>query len=414
MLPQNRWIHISAMTLALSVTPAKADELNDLKQQLLQLQQRIEKLETEKAAIPSAPVTQDAITQKSDKPQEGFNGKYGVVTVSGHVNRAVIYADDGVDSGVYHVDNDNSATRLRVIGETALSQDWTIGAQLEVQFESNSSNDYVIDQLHPTLKNNSFTERLLETYFKHKKFGTLWLGQGDTASNKTSEKDISGTRVASYANISAMGGSLKFRDANTHQASDKVGSVFSDFDGLSRTDRLRYDSPNFGGMTLSTSFSDNDTWDLAGHYKRKIGSLKIQGGLAYSHPGEHDYSQINGSLSLLHDTGFNVTFAAGQRNLDDPADGSAKPSDPRFGFIKLGYQFKPNALGTLAVSYDYAVVNDLLLEQDRASTHSLALVQSIDKLGTELFAGYRRWSLDRDAIDLKDIDVLFAGALVRF
>jgi len=41
---------------------------------------------------------------------------------------------------------------------------------------------------------NNFTERKLEIYFDSKRLGRLWLGQGDTASNGTSEVDLSGMR----------------------------------------------------------------------------------------------------------------------------------------------------------------------------------------------------------------------------
>jgi len=37
---------------------------------------------------------------------------------------------------------------------------------------------------------NNFTERKLEIYFDSKRLGRLWLGQGDTASNGTSEVDL--------------------------------------------------------------------------------------------------------------------------------------------------------------------------------------------------------------------------------
>lgn len=407
-----RKLLFSACLVGLSLGPlaASADELDELKQQLQLLQQRIEKLEAKKAS-PPAPET-SPVKKDPQPPKGATRGKYGVIKISGQINRAVLYADDGVLDGLHHVDNDNSSTRLRISGEAGLTPSLLVGARYELQYESNSSADFTIDQDTASIKNNSFTERRIEAYFKHKRFGTLWLGQGDTASNQTSEKDISGTRVASYSEIGAMGRSLQFRDANTHEQTDNsIGNVFSNFDGLSRTDRLRYDTPSLGGLTLSSSLADNDSWDIAGHYKRKIGSLKIAGGLAYANPGHRDYNQYNGSLSMMHDSGFTLTLAAGQRNLEDAPDGR---SNPTFGFIKLGYQFKPNRFGKLALSYDYALTHDLRQEDDEAATHSLAVVQTLDKIGTDLFAGYRRWGLDRPGIDLEDIQVLFAGARVRF
>jgi len=42
---------------------------------------------------------------------------------------------------------------------------------------------------------NKFEEEAAEVYFTHKRLGTLWLGQGDAATNGISETDLSGTGV---------------------------------------------------------------------------------------------------------------------------------------------------------------------------------------------------------------------------
>ena len=59
------------------------------------------------------------------------------LTVSGQVNRGILYADDGEQTDVFHVDNDNSSTRVRFVGEAKPHDNLTIGANIEVQFESN-------------------------------------------------------------------------------------------------------------------------------------------------------------------------------------------------------------------------------------------------------------------------------------
>ena len=41
-------------------------------------------------------------------------------------------------------------------------------------------------------------------------------------------------------------------------------------------------------------------------------------------------------------------------------------------------------------------------------------VQSISEFGTELYAGYRRYELERPGASFDDIDVVLAGARVKF
>jgi hypothetical protein len=54
------------------------------------------------------------------------------LTVSGQVNRGVLFVDNGDTSDIFHVDNDNSSTRLRFVGTGTLTEDVTVGSQIEV------------------------------------------------------------------------------------------------------------------------------------------------------------------------------------------------------------------------------------------------------------------------------------------
>lgn len=92
------------------------------------------------------------------------------------------------------MDNDNSSTRVRWLGTGRLDGDLTVGALVEVQFEPNMSSVIDMDQ-DGEVGANSFTERHLTLYLDSQRFVRLSAGQGDTATNGTSEVDLSGTTV---------------------------------------------------------------------------------------------------------------------------------------------------------------------------------------------------------------------------
>ena len=52
--------------------------------------------------------------------------------VSGQVNRAALMVDDGDRTKFFHVDNDNSSTRIRFVGKGRLNEDFSVGALVEV------------------------------------------------------------------------------------------------------------------------------------------------------------------------------------------------------------------------------------------------------------------------------------------
>ena len=125
--------------------------------------------------------------------------------ISGQVNRAALYGDDGESAKWFFVDNDNSSTRFRFRGSNDFENGWKVGFLWEVEMQSNASNKVSIENDADTTDVN-FNERHMDLWIE--KWGTLRLGQGDTASNGTSEVDLSGTDVAAYSSVSDVGGNF--------------------------------------------------------------------------------------------------------------------------------------------------------------------------------------------------------------
>ena len=329
------------------------------------------------------------------------------LSISGQINRGVLYADDGTNTGVMHVDNDNSSTRLRFTGSARYNGDITIGTQIEVQIESDSTANINIDGTN-TGGTNTFTERKMELYFDHSGLGRLWLGQGDTASNGTSEVDLSGTGIVGYSGVSDLAGGIDFVDPGVG-VGPAIGDVFSNFDGLSRDDRIRYDTPSFGGFKLSVSNADSDKNDAAIRFSGDIGAgLELAAAAAYATSATAD-SQINGSVSLAHSSGFNLTAAGGQSELADPA----RLEDPVFYYVKLGYIWK-GGMGDTAFAIDYEIVDDLAADGDEALTYGIFAVQKVDSIATDLYIGGRSYQLDRPGSSFDDIFAVLAGARIKF
>ena len=314
------------------------------------------------------------------------------LAISGQVNRAFLYADNGVVDDFFHVDNDNSSTRIRAEATGHVSCDFEIGAVIEVQFESNSSADIRFKQSGQASANN-FTERKLEVWFDSATWGTLWLGQGDTASNGTSEVDLSSTGVIGYSGVADMAGGLEFENGT------RIRNVFDNMDGLGRTDRIRYDTPTFAGFTLSASWTDDNEWDVALRFANAFGGHKFAAAASYV-DGERgqgfgqDY-QISGSASLLFSNGFNLTFAAGME--DDKGVGAAQ-RNTRFLYGKAGWIFDIVDWGFTAIAADVAYNRNVAARGDEAWSYGAFIVQKIDWVGTELYAGVRMHELDHGGV----------------
>lgn len=388
-----------AIVALVAGSPAAAQSNEELQNEIQLLKERLQDLENrlQEREQKSAAEESKVVESGSDKVR---------LAISGQVNRGVLFADNGDDSEFFHVDNDNSSTRLRFIGEGALDSDITVGTQIEVQFESNSTAAISFDQDSPAGPNN-FTERKLELFVDSKQLGRLWVGQGDTASNGTSEVDLSGTSVIAYSGVGDLAGGLEFNDDGVLGPS--ISDAFSNFDGLSRDDRLRYDTPSLFGFKASTSFVDGGAWDVGLTYAGEFAGTKVAAAAAYANANSRGgFEQYNGSVSVLTPIGVSVTGAVGTRD-----DGGAG-DDPLFYYGKLAYTFDAVGFGSTSIGIDYAQTDDLQVDGDEFRAYGIFGVQNFDKIGTEFYIGARNHELDRNGANFDDLFAVLAGARVKF
>ncbi len=66
--------------------------------------------------------------------------------ISGQINRAAMYVDDGSTAKWFFVDNENSSTRFRFTGSNDFENSWKVGIVWEVEMQSNSSDEVSMDE----------------------------------------------------------------------------------------------------------------------------------------------------------------------------------------------------------------------------------------------------------------------------
>ena len=371
---------------------------------LEQLQGEVEMLKGQTAAATVKAATDSPAAVKAGNPK-------GSVKLYGQVNKAVLYSNDGENGDVYLVDNDNSSTRVGLEGTIKPNEKYTIGTRIEVEYQTNPSN--LVNQEDKRVEDIGFQKRHLDLWVDANTYGKFSLGYGSTASDGTSEMDLSGTGVVGYSAIADMAGGQLFYDKNTNTLSDTpINAAFSNMDGLGREERIRYDSPSFSGFVGSASYVAEGGGDLAVRYTSQMDAFKLAAAVAYANPGSSSDivdDQLAGSVSVLHDSGFNGTFAMGTRDQK-----GAGVDDAGFFYTKFGYRGRWCPLGVTSLSADYGRFSDFDVNGDDADTIGLQMVQDLQEWGTEAYLGYRLHKLDRNGVDYDNINAIMTGMRVKF
>ena len=73
-----------------------------------------------------------------------------------------------------------------------------------------------------------------------------------------------------------------------------------------------------------------------------------------------------------------------------------------------------NSFGSTAFSIDYAMNYDVRLLGDRGKSVGLFVYQNWDKVGLDLYAGYRIYDVKRPDIDLYPLNIFVVGIIFSF
>jgi hypothetical protein len=417
-----------------------------LKAQVEMLMKRVNELEAKEKAVGN-------LTEK----KAVTSGNNLDLKLSGQVNRAVLWHDDGDHSNFVHVDPSvNSSTRFRIEGTGKISDGTTVGGVIETDVRSNAAEN--ID-VHDANDSTSFLNmRIAEAYFDSKRWGKFTLGQGWTAASKTTRcTDLSNTdAISSGTSVGQLAGGTQFVVSNLAsadpafgaQAANKattsggakltVAKIFNDIgDGTGRENRVQYDTPEFWGTKLGTSHvykGRNDMWDVVLKHASIVMGTKIAFQGAYIHDlantsnatatvkAPAKYTQWNGSIGALFPIGLSLQFAATHRNwkLQNANDG-------KIYYGKIGYQQNFFEAGKTALALDYGHFDNMFLnigannaniKKDYVGkTYGAGLVQHIDRVATEIYLSARVYALDGDSTDaarFKDITMVMSGLRVKF
>ncbi len=327
--------------------------------------------------------------------------------VSGQVDRALSYVNNGKQTDLSSVDNDGSNSRVRFTGVQTMDNGQKTGFVYEIALADHLSDSYDVGANLRRAK--YYNTRKIEVYLQGN-FGKLSLGKGDGAAYYANTMDLSGTAwLGGGVWYELYSGSLSFNDGTTTLYT--IGKSQSPFNAISRQSRVRYDSPSLGGVVLSASLDGGKAIELAARYQATLASgTKIIAGAGYvntkdlqiatdpvtgspisANPGTLRKKITSASLSMLMPNGFNATLSYGAGKTDtilNPGNYTQTGYDAKNTFVQVGY-----ISGKSHYAVNYGVTKDLPANGVKSSQIGAAYVYNWNS-SVELYASYHVYKLD--------------------
>ena len=361
------WLFVSASAIAvlLNFEIATAGGANPTSTCCSDLEQRIADLEA-------------AQVQTS---RRGFELK-----VSGSVNQAVLFWDDGGTHSAAVVTNDNDNSTATLEGETReLAGGWSVGFIIDFDLLSSGSSDTNQRAAGET----AFEPGEVSFWIKNEHFGQLSMGltSAKGSSGGANEADLSGTEVAAYVGVTDIGGGFFVRRQNTRGDKSAPGSKASRsdsgltamtwndvIDSLDEPDGsvISYNSPELAGFAVSGLWGEDDVWNAGAAYTNKVaGPFTFVAKMAYNEDlqgalvNSPNDQTLSGSIALLHvPSGLNLTIAGGERRYTQAVPynngTTGVPASPSFAYLKAGWRTALVDWGDTAVYAEAGRFQDFL------------------------------------------------------
>ena len=371
------------------------------------------------------------------------------------VGEQVMYWDDGAEQNTYVVGLGSTlASHFKFTGQATISPGWYAGYVIHV--EAISSDSLTISQnvpVGPAILAGAgggvpgYQTQLLQSFWfiKSDHLGKVGVGLQSQASDNTAILvDGSGSLVP--ANWVAFEYRAFFARSSTGALSTAAlglvgactgGGANGDCNGATQH-VVRYDSPTFGGFSVSASWGEDDMWDVAARYAGEWNGIKLAVAAAYNElsggalgpslvplgpvADTEEYFQVGAYIEHVP-TGIFLYGAYGNNQREISA-GEAETY-----YVKAGLRERWTPLGHTVLYGEYENV-----QADGAAfvqlngiaglgaapsadldLWGLGVVQEIDAAAMSIWLSYRNIEYsDSSTVDFDEFQYIKAGALINF
>lgn len=371
------------------------------------------------------------------------------LTISGQINRSILYWNDGNRSGTYAgLDNVNTSSRFIFSGSAKVSPNVTAGFEIMTEWNLGGRTSSV-DQTSPdgfgpggvfAASDGGLGVRRAFWWLEDKNLGRISVGRHN-AGGPVGVIDLGG--IATVASqVPDVGGGF-FVAGTTTRLSAVSGPSF----GNDRMEGIRYDSPTIGGFVFQAFWGEDDVWTAALRYAGEFGGIRVAAGIGYEAQDSSPTQTVqvdnnarnvdnewSAGLSFMHvGTGL---FVQGQYARSEFLNGS----DAKYWLVQGGISKNWFGPGNTSFYGEYGEATDYIRSGPAAAGanspaapnfvgassevnfYGVGVVQQIDAAAMELYLGWRRFDTSVSGILLgddtgngsSDLDLVHGGARIRF
>ncbi len=352
------------------------------------------------------------------------------LSIYGHVNEAIGWWDDGVETNVYNMTNDSSRTRFGFRGKASITSD--LYAEYRLEIGVRAANQQLMSDNNLGTGGNSFDLRHSSWTLGSKTYGEVTVGQTSMAHDGIMQSQTANIGHFSTNDIFDFPSDFIVRGSGVRW--DVLIQNREPGEG-SRGNLVRYDTPEFAGFAASAHWGEDDIWGVALRYAGEIGAFEMEAGIGYAEmtmtdeectsvaPSDAQCEELGMSGSIMHTpSGIFVTGGYGVR-WDLRRELAGGSDENVHWLVQAGIEQKWNSLGKTTVFGGYqhrdAGRNSAAADYVEVDMFEVGLNQEVSAAAMNFYLHYKHYEADlTDAagahVPTEDFQTVIGGAMIKF
>jgi hypothetical protein len=347
-----------------------------------------------------------------------------VVAISGQIQRAAVFVDDGSSQRLRHMEQGQSESGIDIKGSAAVNSDLKASFHIDMDVDVNSQNadGTTNGGFAGESAGNDINTPKVNMALAHKSLGTMTIGRTGAAADGVAHNSTHGSYGFSQGLLLNNIADYGVRDSDD---GDQSGNLIDSFasgalgDPGGRSPMIRYDTPRVAGFAAAVSHEDAGHVSVGANFGGNVGPFKVSIKAGY-HNGDGDADNVLGvSGAIQHSSGLGGGYAYtftmdGVQNTAVNAITANGDFDVHQSAAQVYYKAKFNEMGRTTVMGEWQQARDFGVTGSELNAFSAGIGQNIDSAAISFYGKYIHVDVEAPGESFDDVQAVETGIRMKF
>jgi len=351
------------------------------------------------------------------------NPSKATVSITGQIQRAFFYVDDGASERIRHGEHGHSESGIDIKGSSTVNKDVKASFHIDMDVDTQQQNpDGTVNGGFGGEASGDINTPKVYAKLTHSSLGAVSIGRNSAAADGVAHTSAHGAFGWSAGLMLSNIADIQLRnDSDQSLSGNNIDTRFSTAlsDPGGRSPMIRYDTPRVAGFAAALSHEDAGHMSFGANYGGSIGPVKVTVKAGY-HNGDGDADNVAAvGTGFKHSSGlgggFNYTYT-----MDGVQDTTANQvtalsdQDVHQWYANVFYQSKFSEMGSTTLIGEWQQSRDFGANDTQGNAVGVGLSQNVDSAALSFYVKYIHVEVDEAAQSYEDIQAVESGIRMKF